>query len=57
MIRGKPLLANLIFIARIYQRPEHAVKLARRFHGPIPATVGDRFTGVPGANPGGNGEW
>ena len=43
MIRGKPLLANLIFIARIYQRPEHAVKLARRFHGPIAATVGNQL--------------
>ena len=39
MIRGKPLLANLIFKSCIYQRPKHAVKLARRFNGPIAANA------------------
>ena len=40
-----PARANLIFIARIHQRPEHTVKLARRFHGPIATTVGNQLHG------------
>jgi hypothetical protein len=38
-----PVRANLVLIARIYERPEYHVKLARRFHGPIAMIVGNQL--------------